>query len=58
VNELQFALLASALAVACLVAAVAGRRAGNDRRDVRLMLAGGAALGGVALILLAFWNTP
>lgn len=56
-SEPHFALLLSTLAVAFLVAAVAGRRAGDAPRDVRLVLASGAGFGGIALVLLALWKT-
>lgn len=55
-NELHVAMLASALAVAFLVAAAIGRRAGDAPRDLRLMLGTGVACGGAALLLLSIWK--
>lgn len=52
-GEMQMALLASVLAVAFLAAAFIGRRAGDSAPDVRLLLGTGAALGGLALVLLS-----
>ena len=52
-DDWQYAAPALGLALACAVAGIAGRRGANARRDVRLMLGTGAALGGLALLLLA-----
>ncbi len=55
-SEPDFAVLLSALAVAFFVAAVVGKRGGDTPRDVRLLLASGAAFGGIALVLLSLWK--
>jgi hypothetical protein len=53
VTEWHFALLASTLATSFVVAGLLGRRGGDARRDVRLMLACGAACGALALFLFS-----
>lgn len=53
-TQMHWALLVSALCVALIAAAVFARRGGDASRDVRLLLAAGAALGGTALLLLSF----
>jgi hypothetical protein len=52
-NEHDFAIMAAALGAACLLAGALGRRMGNERRDTRLMMGSGAALGGAALVLFS-----
>ena len=49
---------AAALGAICLVAALLGRLGGNEKRDVRLMMGSGAALGGLALLFLSFQLSP
>lgn len=49
----SFTIMAAVLGACCLLAAYLGHRGGNEKRDVRLMMGCGAALGGVALIFLA-----
>ncbi len=56
-SEPDFAVLLSGLAVAFFVAAAVGKRGGDAPRDVRLLLASGAAFGGIALILLSIWKS-
>jgi hypothetical protein len=56
-NQQDFAIMAAALGAACLLAAALGRRLGNERRDTRLMMGSGAALGGVALVLFSLART-
>lgn len=52
-TEWHFALMALSLAAAFVAAAVVGRRSGDDQHDTRLVLACGAAIGGLALVLFA-----
>ncbi|MEJ8837846.1 hypothetical protein [Ramlibacter sp. AN1133] len=52
-TEPDFALVALLLGAACAVAALLGLRLGNEKRDVRLTMGGGAALGGLALLLMS-----
>ena len=46
-------LLAVSLATIFIAAGLLGRRRGDDRRDVRLMLGTGAGFGGAVLLALA-----
>lgn len=52
-NDEGFAIMTAVLGASCLLAAFLGHRAGNEKRDVRLMAGGGAALGGIALVVFA-----
>lgn len=52
-DDLHFALLPGSLALACVAAALVGRRRGEAPRDLRLLLAAGATLGGLSLLILS-----
>lgn len=53
---MHWALLASTLSLAFIAAAVLGRRGGDAPGAVRRLLAGGAAAGGIALLLISLRN--
>lgn len=55
-SDLHAVLLVATVGGALLLAAAVGHRRGDDRADVRLMLGSAAAFGGLALILLSFFQ--
>lgn len=52
-NEHMLTIMAASLGACLLLAAFLGNRSGKDKRDVRLMMGSGAALGGIALIIIS-----
>lgn len=56
-TQMHWALLVSALSVALVAMAVLGARGAEASRAVRRVLAGAAALGGIALFLLSIRDT-
>jgi hypothetical protein len=52
-NEDILTVMAACLGACCLLAVFLGNRSGNEKRDMRLMMGSGAALGGVALIIFS-----
>jgi len=53
VADLDLLLLCSTLVAVFIAVALAGKRGSGARRTLRLLLGTGAALGGVALLLLS-----
>ena len=56
--DLDFALVASALTLAFLVVALAGRGRGGARHTVRVVLGTGAACAGAALLVASLLELP
>ena len=52
-NEHMLTIMAASLGACCLLAAFLGNRSENEKRDVRLMMGVGVALGGIALIIIS-----
>jgi hypothetical protein len=52
-NEDMLTIMAASLGACCLLAVFLGHRSGSEKRDMRLMMGSGAALGGIALIIFS-----